>query len=335
MSYIRTLLKDIKPKELGITDGHEHIVCRPSYWIEKGVDDLLLDDEEKSLLDMEDFKKHGGNSMVDATAIDYGRDVEAVVRISRKTGVNIIGTAGFNKSFLWNAKIPKHLKPVIGDYDTFSSWIGKETLDSLVEFVRKEVEVGLEGTNYKAGQVKFGTGYNSITPLEEKTIRVIAEVHKLTGAPIHSHTEAGTMALEQIEILESENIDLRNVSFGHMDRNIDLYYYDQIASKGAFLSFDGLGKIKYGPESNRIGAIISLIKMGYLDQILIGGDTARKTYYKHYGYHSLGLEWILKRWIPRFENECNIRGLDGKAMVYKILVDNPKRYLTFKVVRYV
>lgn len=330
MSYIRTLLGDIKPDELGITDSHEHIVCRPPYWVEEGADDLLLDEESKSLADIEDFKRYGGKSMVDATAIDYGRDIEAVAGISRRTGINIIGTGGFNKGFLWSAQIPQRLKPVIGNYDTFNSWIGKETLDNLVEFVRKEVETGLEGTNFRAGQIKFGTGYNSITPLEEKTIRVISEVHKLTGAPIHSHTEAGTMAIEQIEILESENIDLRNVSFGHMDRNIDPYYFEQIASKGAFLSFDGLGKNKYGPESNRINAIMALIKMGYQNQILIGGDMARKTYYKHYGYHGLGLEWILKRWIPRFEDECNRNGLDGKAMVGKILVDNPRRYLTFK-----
>ena len=40
---------------------------------------------------------------MDATAVDYGRDVKAVADIARATGVNIIGTAGFNKSFLWSA----------------------------------------------------------------------------------------------------------------------------------------------------------------------------------------------------------------------------------------
>lgn len=332
MSFIRTLLKDIDPQELGVTNGHDHLVCRPPYWVEAGVDDLLLDNEESTLLDIQDFKSFGGNSIVDATAIDYGRDVESVVGLSNKTGINIVGTAGFNKSFLWPARVPDRLKCIIGNYETFEDWIGKESFDKLVEHVKKEVMEGLEGTSYKAGQVKFGTGYNSITPYEEKTIRVISQVHKVTGAPVHSHTEAGTMALEQIEILESENIDLRNVSFGHMDRNIDLYYYEKIASKGAYLSFDGLGKNKYGPESARINAIIYLIKMGYEDQILLGGDTARKTYYKHYGYYGLGLEWLLKRWIPRFEDECNRAGFDGKALASKLLIDNPARYLTFKEV---
>lgn len=332
MSFIRTLLKDIDPKELGVTNGHDHLICRPPYWVEAKVDDLLLDNEESTLLDMKDFKNQGGHSIVEATAIDYGRDVEGVVELSKKTGINIIGTAGFNKSFLWAARVPDKLRSIIGDYNTFEDWVREAPFDKLVDHVKREVTEGLEGTPYKAGQVKFGTGYNSITPLEEKTIRVACQVHRLTGAPVHSHTEAGTMALEQIEILQSENMDLGNVSFGHMDRNIDLYYYEKIASTGAYLSFDGLGKNKYGPESARIDAIIALIKLGYEDQILLGGDTARKTYYKHYGYYGLGLEWLLKRWIPRFEEECSRAGLDQKIITQKLLIGNPARYLTFKEV---
>ncbi|MCK9911467.1 phosphotriesterase-related protein, partial [Microbacteriaceae bacterium K1510] len=82
--------------------------------------------------------------------------------------------------------------------------------------------------------MKFGTGYNRITPLEEKTLRAVARAHHETKAPVHSHTEAGTMALEQIELLRSENVDLRNVSFGHMDRNPDPYYHEQVARTGAY-----------------------------------------------------------------------------------------------------
>lgn len=333
MKFIRTLQRDINPNELGITNGHEHIVCRPPYWVQHNVDDLLLDDENASMLDVLDFKHFGGQSIVDATAIDYGRDLEAVSRIADKTGINIVGTAGFNKSFLWEAEVPSHLYPIIGTFSTFTEWLTNSTVESLVDHVVKEVTIGMEGTSYKAGQVKFGTGYNSIIPLEEKTIRVIAAVHKLTGAPIHSHTEAGTMALEQIEILESEGIDLSKASFGHMDRNIDMYYYEKIAEKGAFLSFDGLGKNKYGPESARIDAILSLIKLGYENQILLGGDTARKIYYKHYGKYGLGLGWFLQKWIPRFIDECNRANLDGEALSHRLLIENPKRYLTFSEVK--
>ena len=123
MGFIRTLHGDISKEKLGFTYSHEHIVCRPAYWQERGEDDLLLDDKEKSKLDVLDFKQHGGRSIVDATAIDYGRDVQAVQEIAIETGIHIVGTAGFNKSFLWDAKIKEELKPLIGHYETYAQWI--------------------------------------------------------------------------------------------------------------------------------------------------------------------------------------------------------------------
>ena len=46
MSFVRTLLGDISPKDMGFTLAHEHIVCKPPYWVEKKENDLLLDDPE-------------------------------------------------------------------------------------------------------------------------------------------------------------------------------------------------------------------------------------------------------------------------------------------------
>ncbi len=330
MGRIRTILKDITSEELGITNAHEHLVCRPPYWVIHQENDLLLDDESKTLQDVLDFKYNGGKSIVDATAIDYGRDIAAVANISSQTKIHIVATAGFNKSFLWNAPLPDRLKSLIGEqFETYKDWIEKSTIEELVDFVSKEIEEGLEGTSYRAGQVKFGTSYNSIKPLEVKILKVACAVHKRTKAPIHSHTEGGTMALEQIELLLLEGIDLKYVTFGHMDRNCDFYYHEQIAKTGAFLSFDGLGKNKYGPESLRIDAIINLINLGYEDQIVLGGDTARRSYYKHYDY-GLGLEYLLKKWSVRFVDECERRGLDGKKLIEKLLVKNPARALSFK-----
>lgn len=329
MSFIRTLNGDIEPEKLGFTYSHEHIVCRPPYWLEKGENDLLLDDKEKSIKDVEDFKRHGGQAIVDATAVDYGRDVQAVKEIADDLNIHIIGTAGFNKSFLWRAQVKNELKPIIGSYDTYEEWIENASINQLAEFVINEVEDGLEGTSFRAGQVKFGTGYNSINPLEEKTLRAVARAHHETKAPIHSHTESGTMALEQLELLKSENVNLEFVSIGHMDRNPDPYYHEQIAKTGAFLCFDGIGKVKYGPESTRIHCILELVKKGYEDQILVSGDTARKSYYKHYDY-GLGLEYIIAKWVPRFIDEANQRGFDGERLIQKFFVENPARFLSFK-----
>jgi predicted metal-dependent phosphotriesterase family hydrolase len=329
MAFARTLFGDVSPQQLGFTYSHEHIVCVPAHWKERDEKDLLLDDPEKSCKDVQDFVDLGGKTIVDATAIDYGRCVNDVAGISKKTGVQIIGTAGFNKGFLWDARLSARLRGIVGNYETYADWIADKSINELAEHIVREVEEGLENTQYKAGQVKFGTGYNRISPLEEKTIRAAARAFHETKAPVHAHTEAGTMALEQIEILKSEKVPLEYVSFGHMDRNLDSYYHEQIAKTGAFLSFDGINKIKYAPESARISAILSLVRAGYEDQILISGDTARRSYYKHYDYGP-GLAFIKSKWIPRFIDEANHAGFDGSALIEKFFIKNPSRCFAFK-----
>ncbi|NLI23007.1 MAG: phosphotriesterase [Clostridiales bacterium] len=322
MSFIRTMCGDIAPEALGVTYSHEHLVCRPAFWVERGEDDLILDDPEKTKQDVLLFQAAGGRSIVDATAVDYGRDPGAVRDIAVETGVQIVGTAGFNKSFLWPAKMP-------GRECTYENWIEKTSVDDLARFVIDEVEHGMNGTDVRAGQVKFGTGYNSIHPLEIKTIRAVARAHHATGAPIHSHTEAGTMALEQLQYLREEGVQLPNVCFGHMDRNPDPYMHLKLAETGAYLCFDGIAKVKYGPESVRIACIFELFRHGYGDQVLASGDTARKSYYYSYRY-GLGLGYILSTWAPRLKEEADAAGLDGEDVVRRIFVDNPKRCFTFK-----
>ena len=190
MGFIRTLHGDIPAAELGVTYSHDHIYCIPPYWAERHEDDLLLDSVPASEKELADFRAAGGQSFYDATAPDYGRKVEVVAQIAQRQHVQIIATAGFNKGFLWSSKRPGH-------DETFAHWIEHSPLDALVEHVTREVTEGIEGSHYRAGVVKCGTGYNTISPLERKTLEVIVRAQQHTNAPMHSHTEMGTMALEQ------------------------------------------------------------------------------------------------------------------------------------------
>lgn len=321
MAFIRTIDGDIAPEKLGFTYAHEHIVCKPPYWLERREDDLLLDDPEKSYRDLSDFASAGGKTIVDATCVDYGRDLATVASVARRAGVTIVATAGFNKSFLWDAKIP-------GEYRTFTQWIDSSSIEELADLIADDVKRGDPKSGLKCGQVKFGTGYNRISDLEIKAIRAVCRAHHRTGAPVHSHTEAGTMALEQMQYLREEGVPLERVSFGHMDRNPDPWLHRKVAETGAYLSFDGIAKMKYGPESTRIACILSLVRHGHQKQILISGDTARKSYYKHYR-QGLGLEYIIKTWIPRFVEEAGEAGFDGNRLVEDFFVTNPARCLTF------
>ena len=323
MSFIRTLAGDIDPDELGVTYAHDHLFCVPPLWKEKHIDDLLIDDVEASIKDVELFIKAGGQSVYDATAIDYGRDPVALKTISERAGIKIIATAGFNKSVMW----PGRMK---GQNITFQAWIDARSRGEIRDHIASEITTGLDGTDLRGGVVKFGTGYNTISAAEDKVLRATLDAHKETNAPIHSHTELGTLILEQLKIVRQEGVDPTRLTIAHVDRNPDPWVHAKAAQTGVFMCFDGISRIKYHPESVLIDCILKLVKRGHEKQILIGGDIARRTMYRNYGEGGLGLGYILESWVPRFVEEAGEIGFDGEALIHTFMVENPKRAFAFR-----
>ncbi|MDA4848495.1 phosphotriesterase family protein [Hoeflea poritis] len=322
MTFVRTVNGDINPGDMGVTYCHDHIYCVPQLWKEKGDDDLLLDDAEASRAELQLFANAGGRTIYDATAIDYGRDVATVRRIANEIGVQIIATAGFNKSLMWPGTMNDGKR-------TFNEWIGSLSRKELAEHVTREVTTGMDGTDIRGGVVKFGTGYNTISELEVKTVYAALDAHKETGAPIHAHTELGTMPLEQLDLLHQEGVDPRYLTIAHLDRNPDPWVHRKVAETGAFFSFDGITRVKYYPENVRTRCILDLVRAGHEDQIMIGGDIARKTMFASYGKGGLGMGFILEKWRPRFVEEAGEAGFDGEKLLEKFFVANPQRAFAF------
>lgn len=325
--FVRTILGDIAPRDLGVVYSHDHIFCTPPYWAEQKQDDLLLDDFAASQKEVEIFKSAGGTAIYDATAWDYGRDVSAVAKISQHTGIHIIATAGFNKHSVWSGTIPGQKS---GSKISFAQWVEKTSVDEITQRIITEVSTGIDGTQYKGGVIKCGTGYNTIHPLEKKVMLAAAAAQKHTNAPLHTHTELGTLILEQIEIFKAEGVNIAHLFIAHVDRNPDPWVHIKAMEQGATLCFDGISRIKYHPENIRIQNIITLIKAGFEDQIVIGGDIARKTMFASYGLGGLGMGYILSSWKPRFIEEANNAGVDGHALAKKLFITNPARVFTFK-----
>lgn len=301
MSKIRTVLGDIEEKDLGVTYSHEHLWTNPPS-LQKDRD-LELTDYEASVSELWRFKRAGGNAIVDATTLDYGRNASKLKQMSNETGVNVIATSGFNKHIY------------------FPVWVEALTVEEITEKLIRDVTIGMDGTNAKAGFLKAGSWNQVIHPLEEKVTRAVAKAQLQTGAPIWLHTEAGTMGIEMLDILEDEGIDLTKVGVGHSDRNADPYYHLQLAKRGAYVQFDGSSKIKYYPESTRVKLIKNMIENDFVDQLLISGDMGRQAYLHGYG-GGPGFEYILKKFIPRLLDE----GVNQKD-IDTIFKENPARWL--------
>ncbi len=301
MKKVRTVLGDIPAEELGFTYSHEHLwACPPPSQKDR---DLELTNYEASVSELKKFKRAGGEALVDASTLDYGRDGGKLKQMSEEAGVHVLGTAGFNKHIY------------------FPAWVEADSIDEIKEKLVRDVTIGMDGSDAKAGFLKAGSWYNMIHPLEEKVTRAVARAHHETGAPIWLHTEAGTMGMEMLDILEEEGVDLTKVGVGHSDRNADPYYHLQLAKRGAYVQFDGPSKVKYYPDSVRVELIKNMIDNGFVEQLLISADMGRQSYLHAYG-GGPGFEFIIKKFIPRLLDE----GV-SQEHIDTIFIKNPARWL--------
>jgi len=305
MPSIRTVAGDIDPSDLGVCLPHEHVLGGPPS--PEADPDFTMDSEAAAVKELSWFHGAGGRALVEMSPIDYRRNVAGLKRISETTGVHIICTSGQHKQ-------------------TFSRpWVENVTVDELAARFVNEINVGIDGTDIRAGVIKAASSLNVISSLEERVFRAAAAAHHQTGAPISTHTEAGTMGLEQVRLLESLGVAPSSIIIGHVDRKLEWEYHLALAQTGVYLCYDQISKEKYYPDARRIAFIRRLVEAGHGQQLLLSGDLARKSYWPGYDTGGgPGLTYILWRFVPWLRSE----GLDA-GTIDDLLIGNPARALTF------
>ena len=302
MAKARTVLGDVDASQLGFTMAHEHILTNPQGKGTKNNMDHHLDSVELAIQMLEEFKAIGGGCIIETTPQSWGRNTPGMVEAAQASGVHVLACTGYI--------CEEHgMEPELTD------WSINEIADRMI----KEVEEGMDGTTVKAGWVKAGTAYNYISPNEEKVLRAAARAATETGVCMHTHTTAGTMGIEQIEIVESEGFDLERLIIAHVDRVPDLWYHRKMLSKGVYVIYDGPGKAKYFPDNVRVDLLRQLVADGYADKIMLSNDMGRRSHHKVYGYGP-GFNWIKERFLPRLLEE----GFEQETLD-KFMIHNPAR----------
>ncbi len=303
---VRTVRGDISPAALGITYMHEHL---HGFSLSEGTDpDLCLDSEAAAAHELMLFKQAGGQAIVEMSPQDYNRNLLVMKRLSEATGVHVIAVTGYIKAASANALVES------------------KTINEISDELIQDVMRGMNGTEIKAGLLKAGSSLNKITPNEEKMLRGAARAQRETGALISTHTEAGTMALEQVTIFKEEGVPVEKVLIGHMDRRLDYDYHLEVAKTGVTLGYDQFSKEKYYPDFERIDFIARLFEAGYGKQIAVSGDLARRSDLTSYG-GGPGYTFILWRIIPWLKK----KGLSQQD-IRTLFIDTPKRLLAMEAV---
>ncbi|UVI33202.1 phosphotriesterase family protein [Paenibacillus spongiae] len=319
MGRVRTVLGDIDSADLGKVYSHEHLIISGGLGVMKKKD-LHLNSVEAACQEIEDCKQYNIKTFVDMMPLDCGRHPEFLVEISKRTNTNIIAVTGFHKPMY---------------YDDIH-WIYNYSEEQIRDLLVADVMEGMDRHSYngpiverisaKAGLLKGASDYNRISPVSKKLFASVAEAQKMTGAPISTHTEEGTMGLEQIQLMTDMGVSPQSIIICHTDRNPDLDYHISMLESGVFLEYDNASRIKYWPDSMIIDLIVKVVAAGYEDQILLGTDFALRSYWKAFN-GGPGMAHLAASFIPRLMKA----GLSEET-IEKFMVHNSARAFSFQEV---
>lgn len=312
--FVRTVLGDIPASELGVTYAHEHIIIDPSFTTHT-TPAFELSNIDKAITELKRFRADGGRSLVDSMPCDSGRNVVKLAAVARGADVNILAPTGLH--------LAKYYDP--------GHWGNFYTEEELAALFIADIEKGIDAHDYngplvrrtchRAGLIKIATG-ERITPRERRIFAAAAVAHRQTGAPILTHTEQGTLGLEQVSLLLGLGVDPGHVVLSHLDRIPDPGYHAEVLSSGVRLEYDSAFR---WPESGRnptLDLVTSLIDR-FPDQIMLGMDAARSAYWSEYG-GSPGMSFLL----TTFRTRLREAGLSEQHL-HRIFIATPAATYSF------
>jgi predicted metal-dependent phosphotriesterase family hydrolase len=315
VTVVRTVLGDIDPLDLGVSYAHEHLVLDRgrAVLIEP---DFELSDIDKMATEVATAAAFGLRALIDAMPCDTGRSATKLAELSRRAGVHIVAPTGLHHDRFYG---PAH-------------WSHRVSGDALADLFAADIEDGIDELDYsgpvvlrtehRAGVIKIAGSQGGPSPRDRRVFEAAAAAHIRTGAPILTHCEAGTGALEQIGLLVDLDVPARHVVLSHVDKVVDRGYHRELLATGAFAAYDG--SFRWGDRPNGTLQLLTwMAEDGLLDGLTLGMDAARQGYYTVYG-GSPGLSWLL----DGFSKAMDGAGLDAPTR-RRLFVTNPARAFAF------
>lgn len=260
---VQTVTGPVAVRSLGATLTHEHIVLLDA---EVEVNGLGRWNEQREVpaasAALRAAKAAGVDTIVDLTAIGMGRNVRRVAKIAAGTGVTVVVATGI---YTFDV-LPKFFS--VRGPGTANG--GPEPVEA---FLFREITEGIAGTGIKPGVIKCTTDKAGITGDIATLLRAAARVHRRTGVPIATHTDADTRrGLDQQQLLRAEGVDLSRVLIGHCGDSTDLGYLTSLMDAGSFIGMDRFGYDQRLPAGKRLDTVTELVRRGYTGRLLLSHD---------------------------------------------------------------
>lgn len=247
---IRSVLGDIELNEAGVILPHEHLVIDYQQKL-GGAAPIAAEVEDECVAVLTDLRHKGVQALVDCTPPGYGRDLEFLRAVSRKSGVVIVASTGtFCEQ--WSPQPP---------------WVQGATIEANAASFTAELLRG-------CGVIKVATS-STPTAADLAGLAAGALAHVQTGAPLVSHTTGG-YGIEQLELFRQHGVDLQKVLVSHVCSDGEpIDYAVEIARRGAYVGLDRIGHTA-NDDDHWITVIRALIAEGFTDRILLAHDSVQR-----------------------------------------------------------
>ena len=286
VSFVRTVLGDIDPSELGVTYAHEHLV------IDGGRPVALEPDFDLSDVDRMTTEVRA------AAALGLrrrGRRDALRRRPQRRQAGRALAADGRPRRRpdrppprpLLRAGPLEPPGPAPRTSPTCSSLDITEGIDELDysgPVVRR--------TDHRAGVIKVAGSDGGPSPRDRRVFEAAAEAHRRTGAPILTHCEAGTGALEQVQALRDCGGSTRRTSCSATSTRSSTAATTASCARPARSSSTTSRSAGATGRTGRSSCSGGSPRTGCSTPVVLGMDAARQGYYSVYG-GAPGLGWLL------------------------------------------
>ncbi len=162
--------------------------------------------------------------------------------------------------------------------------------------------------------------------------RTGAKAQKETGIPMITHTQEGTMAPEQADMLVAEDAEPSRVMVGHMDGNTDPAYHRATLQRGVSIAFDRIGLqgiVGMPMDEDRYTVILNLLEdEANVNSIMLSHDTVNvwlgRPPVKPEALGALLANWRITHLFENVIPTLKQRGITDEQ-INTMLVENPKR----------
>lgn len=286
---VRTLTGDVPADTLGVVNSHDHLfLTTPAL---PGDELQGYDDARRELLD---FGMAGGKTVIQWTPRGLRRGLPGLRTLSQTTDTLIVAATG------------RHRRELYGPENPVAKASAGELAGMFIDDVHQQ----------RCGLIKVGAGYRGMNAFERESVEAAAVAHHATGAPIAVHLERGSAGHEVLEAFLAEGIAPDSLILGHIGRNPDPYYVEDLAQSGVFLTLDGPSAENHLTDWRFMPLIQELVAAGRLAQLLLGADTTKARAQGVFGGPGMG--GLLRRTKNDIERHL------GSEVVHSIFVSAPR-----------